>query len=189
MLPKLFPVMVLRGRQAMKMLQESSNCEQALRDSFLVEATLKGCRTSILNNGAFAACSDEASNTLQTPWSDACAGINFLSRSKLNTFSQAEHDSVVTAAGRICLNSYKCMVKLWAQLEAAEWVVKPTPSGFPKRCSVAFSPDRNPVDEDVATGVSVGFVRQLHDFLLGFPGRQPCRCGPDRFAAAWTHSA
>jgi hypothetical protein len=25
------------------------------------------------------------------------------------------------------------MVKLWGQLEAAEWVLRPTPNGFPKR--------------------------------------------------------
>ena len=94
---------------------------------------MKGCRTSILNSGAFACATDEVSNTLPTPWSDHSAGINFLSKSKLNTFSQAEHDSVVTAAGRICLNSYKTMIKLSGQLEATEWVLRPNPNGFPKR--------------------------------------------------------
>ena len=118
---------------AVHMIQNSKNADTTMKDSYLVEATLKGCRTSILNNGGFACVSDELSNTLQTPWSDHSAGINFLSKSKLNTFSQAEHDSVVTAAGRMCLNSYKTMVKLWGQLEAAEWVLRPTPNGFPKR--------------------------------------------------------
>ncbi|CAL1158597.1 unnamed protein product [Cladocopium goreaui] len=168
---------------AVHMIQNSKNADTTMKDSYLVEATLKGCRTSILNNGGFACVSDELSNTLQTPWSDHSAGINFLSKSKLNTFSQAEHDSVVTAAGRMCLNSYKTMVKLWGQLEAAEWVLRPTPNGFPKRCSVAWSPDRNPVDPDVAAGMSTGFIAQLHDFALGFPGARPSRCGPDEYAA------
>jgi hypothetical protein len=76
------------------------------------------------------------------------------------------------------LNSHKTMIKLWAQLESAEWTLK-----FPKRCSVAFSPERNAVDESLKTGFSVGFLQKLHDLALAKPGHQPYRCGPDEYAA------
>ena len=166
---------------ATSMLHDSPHADTKLKETFLVEATLKGCRTSLLNLGAFALVSDEISNSLQTPWSDPSSGINFMSRSKLNTFSQAEPDAVITGLGRVSLTSYKVLVRLWGQTEAAEWTLKPTPSGFPKRCSVAFSPDRNPIS-DVPTEWSVGFLRQLHDFCLGRVSKTPQRCGPDPFA-------
>ena len=57
------------------------------------------------------------------------------------------------------------------------------------RCSVAWSPDRNPVDPDVAAGMSTGFIAQLHDFALGFPGARPSRCGPDEYAVSCLNSS
>ena len=56
------------------------------------------------------------------------------------------------------------------------------------RCSVSWSPDRNPVDPDVAAGMSTGFIAQLHDFALGFPGARPSRCGPDEYAVPQLNS-
>ena len=43
---------------------------------------------------------------------------------------------------------------------------KPNPNGFPKRLTVAFSTQRNPTDEDMPTGHSVGLLQNLHDFLF-----------------------
>ena len=57
------------------------------------------------------------------------------------------------------------------------------------RCSVAWSPDRNPVDPDVAAGMSTGFIAQLHDFALGFPGARPSCCGPDEYAVPCLNSS
>jgi len=92
-----------------KKAHDSPHADSKLKETFLVEATLKGCRTSLLNLDAFALVSNEISNSLQTPWSDPCSGINYMSRSKLNTFSQAEPDSVVTGLGRVSLSSYKVL--------------------------------------------------------------------------------
>ncbi|CAJ1430272.1 unnamed protein product, partial [Effrenium voratum] len=102
--------------------QASPFATEDVQQCTFVEATLKGVRTALLNHGAVAIVTDEISNTLLTPWSDTSQGINFLSRSKLNTWSQAEADSVVTAQGRIGLQSYACMLKLYGQVEASEWV-------------------------------------------------------------------
>ena len=57
----------------------------------------------------------------------------------------------------------------WGQLEAAEWLLCPTPNGFPK-------------------SMSTGFIAQLHDFALGFPGARPSRCGPDEYAVPQLNS-
>ena len=144
-------------------------------------------RTAIINTGAVAVISDELSNTLQTPWSDTSQGFAFLSKSKLNTWSQAEADSKITGQERIGLTCYKALVKLYGQVEACEWSLKPTPNGFPKRMSVAFSGPRNPQDEDCGEKMSTGILQSLHDWLLGKVSNKPCRVAPTAISATSKH--
>ena len=140
-------------------------------------------RTAIINTGAVAVISDELSNTLQTPWSDTSQGFAFLSKSKLNTWSQAEADSKITGQERIGLTCYKALVKLYGQVEACEWSLKPTPNGFPKRMSVAFSGPRNPQDEDCGEKMNTGILQSLHDWLLGKVSNKLCRVAPTAISA------
>jgi hypothetical protein len=48
------------------------------RHIFLVDATLKGIRTSLVNYQRCAVNSDEAVNTYSTPWSEPSSGVNYL---------------------------------------------------------------------------------------------------------------
>lgn len=149
-----------------------------------MEATVKGVRSAIVNTGAVAVISDELSNTLQTPWSDTAQGFAFLSKSKLNTWSQCEADAKITGQERIGLTCYKTMVKLYGQIEACEWSLKPNPNGFPKRMTVAFSGPRNAMDEDTPDQMSVGMLQNLHDWLLVRVSSTPCRIAPTKVSAA-----
>ena len=153
-------------------------------DTYRYTYTHHDCRrTAIINTGAVVVISDELSNTLQTPWSDTSQGFAFLSKSKLNTWSQAEADSKITGQERIGLTCYKALVKLYGQVEACEWSLKPTPNGFPKRMSVAFSGPRNPQDEDCGEKMSTGILQSLHDWLLGKVSNKPCRVAPTAISA------
>lgn len=136
-----------------------------------------------MNTGAMAVISDELSNSILTPWSDTQQGFAFLSKSKLNTWSQAEADSKITGTERIGWTCYKSLIKLYGQNEAAEWTLRPTPNGFPKRMTIAFSGERNPMDEDIVDSLSVGILQNLHDWLLARAHAVPCRICPDGFAA------
>ena len=57
-------------------------------DCYLTDATLAGIRTCIVNHNRCSATSDELVNTFATPWSDQGSGVHYLSRAKLNTYSQ-----------------------------------------------------------------------------------------------------
>ncbi|CAE7274131.1 unnamed protein product [Symbiodinium sp. CCMP2592] len=75
----------------------------------------------------------EISKLLLTPWSDTSHGIIFLSRSKLNVWSQAEADAVVTAQGRIAFNCCLVMIKLFGQIEACPEVALRAALNQPER--------------------------------------------------------
>ena len=56
------------------------------------DATTKGIRTQVLNIHRTMASSDEAANSMETPWSDKVVGLHFLSKPKLNARTQFESD-------------------------------------------------------------------------------------------------
>lgn len=165
-------------------MSKSPFAPQELADEsvFLVEATLKGIRDGITSYNRVSATSDELVNTLATPWSDASNGINYLSRAKLNTYSQCEPDHVLTGRGHTRLASYSFQTKLFGQWEAVEWALRPNANGFQKRFSFAFSPDRNLWDQDVNDSMSMGLLQGIHDFQLKGPNGMPCHIHPDGYA-------
>jgi hypothetical protein len=57
------------------------------------------------------------------------------------------------------MRHYSFQLKLFGQVEALEWVLRPGPQAFFKRVAFALAPDRNTCDDQVATDVSFGVAR------------------------------
>ena len=154
-------------------------------DAFMVEASVKGIRLCILNNNRVDATTDEIVNTFPTPWGDhreSGAHINHLCRSKLNTWTQGERDDVATAQGRIHLSNNAFRLKAFGQIGPCKWVWRPSENGWQKRLSVAISPTKNQMDEDVNADFSMGLWQGCHDFMFRGPARKPAYINLDPFA-------
>ena len=88
-----------------------TNCEDSPeyfrnKDVLCTDSTTKGIRNCLQNNKCAIVSSDEAANTFETPMSDKDAGLHFLSKAKLNTWTQSEYDGPATGQGKINLESY-----------------------------------------------------------------------------------
>ena len=132
---------------------------------FLVDATLKGIRTCLMNHGRCSVTSDELVNTYHTPWSEVGTGVNYLSRAKLNTFLNCERDDVMTGLGATHLSKYSFQHKVAGQLPAAEWVMKTAPHGSHKRMTFVISEDCPPRHTHQAWLRSEKFVRDVHEWM------------------------
>ena len=67
-------------------------------------------------------------------------------------------------------------------------MLRPTANGFQKRMSFTFSPDANPVDEDLDDRWSTGLLQGLHSFMLSGPTRHEVLLYPDAYARnVWKH--
>lgn len=91
---------------------------------------MKGIRTAIKKFERAAASCDELANMMPTPWSDLNNGVHYLSRSKMNTFTQCEPDSVITGSGAEHVVSYAMQFKAFGQVEVVAWVASPDLSGL-----------------------------------------------------------
>ena len=137
--------------------------------AYISEATLRGARLCFMKSNRGSMSSDEVINVMVTPWSDCQSSTNFIPRSKLCTYTQAERDDVVTGTGPIHLRNYSFQMKIGGQLEGIEWVLRMTPQAFFKRVALAVSPERNPWDDTVVDSVSLGWWQGLHDWMLKGP--------------------
>ena len=140
--------------------------------AYMAEATLRGLRNCILQTHRAAFTTDEIMNALSTPWSDCQSVAHFIPKSKLCTYTQGERDDVVTANGPVHLRHYAFQLRLFGQVEAMEWVLRPGPQGFFKRIAFALSPDRNRFDDALVTSTSMGLWQALRDFMLAGPYRK-----------------
>ena len=145
----------------------------ASRSVFLVDATLRGIRNALVSFSRCSVSSDEIVNTYHTPWSETSTGVNYLSRSKLNTYLNCERDDVITATSTTHIQDYAFQHKVAGQVAAAEWVLKPAPHGYHKRISLYISPDRPRVRIGQDRTASVTFLKQLHEWMQAGPMSSP----------------
>ena len=70
-------------------------------------------------------------------------------------------------------------MKIFGQIEAVEFVLRPNPQAFFKRLAFCISPDKNPCDDSLDITASMGLWQGLHDWMLTGPYIQPCyiHCG------------
>ena len=169
------------------MMTKSKNAPPAIAEGrvFMVESSAKGIRVCIFSEDRVSAHTDEVVNSFPTPWSEhkqAGTQSHMLCRSKLCTYTQGEQDDIITANGPIHLRGYAFQLKVFGQCVACEWVWRPSPIGWQKRISVAISPDRNPMDEDVADDYSMGLWQRVHDDQLAGPFLHPVYLHLDPYA-------
>ena len=156
------------------LLVAGSPCDGfATRNIFLVDATLKGIRNSLANYMRASVTSDEIVNTYSTPWSEPGTGVNYLSRSKLNTFLNCERDDVITGIATTHIDGYSFQHKVAGQVSAAEWVLKPAPHGFQKRISFFLSEDRPRSHAGQECEASVSFLQDMHAWMQEGPMNTP----------------
>lgn len=137
---------------------------------FVTDATTKGIRAQLLNTRRTLASSDEATNTMETPWSDKDAGLHFLSKPKLNTWTQAECDNNATGHGHITLGTgdlrYSFCLKLAGQPEVIEHLLIPQVHGFQKRVTFVMVPDNVEQREGLPSAESHRMLAGLHNFMF-----------------------
>ena len=149
---------------------------------YLVEATLKGIRNTLVSYSRCSATTDEITNTLPTPRNDMTTGVNYPSRAKLNTYTQCEPDGVITGHGSTQVSEYAFQLKGFGQIEAIEWVMRPTANGWQKRLAFTVSPTKNPLDEDACDATSMGLLQGSHDHMMLGPMGQKMHLHLDEFA-------
>ncbi len=109
-----------------------------------VDGTLKGHRTSLLNNACSGIETDEVTSAYHCASSpeSTTRGVHFASREKLCTFINGERDSCLTGNGKLHLDAYAFVHRVWGQIDAVTRVLRPTGMaatiGFPKRFAIAF---------------------------------------------------
>ena len=137
----------------------------ASSECFMNEATTKGIRACLREFQEAAVTSDEATNTIKTPWTDEEANLNLMSRAKLNTFTQCEADRVATGHGRMVLENYAFLFKVWGQREIVEWILTPQVHGFQKRMGIAWEFDDLEPDPDVDADAPYAMMDGLHAWM------------------------
>ena len=113
----------------------------------VTDATTKGIRKIIKAHGRCIVSSDEAANTFEVDESDREAGLHFLSKAKLNTWTQSEYDGPSTGHGSDQLSRYGFALKCAGQTRVVEQVAKVVVHGFHKRLRLVFGPPHTPQEE------------------------------------------
>ncbi len=133
--------------------------------------------------------SDELVNTYQTPWSESGNGVNYLSRSKLNTFLNGETDDVITGNGPTHIEQYSFQHLVAGQLPAAEWVMQPAPHGSHKRLTFVTSEDKPRSNNAQKSTSSQRLLRLLHDWMQSGPLMRKSTHSLDNYARSIYDSA
>ena len=129
------------------------------------DATMKGIRQAILNNNRASVSTDELVNTYQTPWSEQASGINYLGRSKMNTFLSCERDDSITAVAQTHLENYAFQHKVAGQMAPALWLLRPASHGFQKRLTLLISEDKPREHPEQEQTDSESFIKLIHDWM------------------------
>jgi len=159
------------------------------RSVFTVDATLRGIRNSLQNYGRCSVCSDEIVNTYRTPWSEnGGTGVNFLSRSKMNTYLSCERDDVLTGLHTTHIDNYSFQHKVFGQVAACEFVMRPEPHGSHKRMTFVVSEDTPRSNQCQECGDSSDFMRWMHSQMMRGPILTPEVICFDEFTQTFFHA-
>ena len=153
---------------------ENSPCEglRTGKGVIMQDATMKGIRQAIVNNNRASVSTDELVNTYQTPWSEQASGINYLGRSKMNTFLSCENDDSVTAVAQTHLNGYAFQHKVAGQIAPALWLLRPASHGYQKRLTLVISEDKPREHPEQEQTESESLMKEIHDWMQEGPMRR-----------------
>ena len=152
---------------------ESASQEFKDRSILTTDSTTKGIRNCLKDYGRCGVTSDEAANTFETKQSDRECGIHFISVTKLNTWTQSEHDGPTTGNGSFTLSNYNFMLKVAGQNEIVEEVVSPKVHGFQKRLKQVWALSETCTNDQQLFHASDRLLRSWHDWMHSRCTSQP----------------
>ena len=144
------------------------------RDCFFGDATIKGINNALESWSMAAESSDEGAAVYDCgpTYSDASKGVNFLPKSRMNSYSQCEPADTATGKGHVHIGTaeipYTFMHKVASQVEPAEIILKPIAHGFPKRHTIAFAPENCPHDESVQWKTADEALQGMHEWMCTY---------------------
>ena len=133
------------------------------KDVLLTDATTRAVRGTIDKHRRTGVSSDEASCTIETPYSDKESGIHFLPKTMLNRWTQSEYDGPATKDTHHTLEDYQFMLKLAGQTEVAESVAEPKIHGWQKRLALHWCKHTSEQNDSQECQASEELVQGLHD--------------------------